>query len=147
MTHKGKASHTQKATAKKKEAFLKAYAGNGNITKSCEIAGICRKTYYLWVDSDQAFVEALKVADEMFNDKIEAEIDRRAIEGIKKGVYYKGELVHTELEYSDTLLIFRAKARMPEKYKERSETNIRSDVPFIFNMNIQAPDKKEDDGL
>lgn len=36
---------------------------------------------------------------------------------------------------------------MPEKYKERSETNIRSDVPFIFNMNIQAPDKKEDDGL
>ena len=35
-----------------------------------------------------------------------------------KAVYHMGEVVGTEREYSDTLLIFLLKGAMPEKYHE-----------------------------
>ena len=56
---------------------------------------------------------------------IEDEMVRRATEGLRKPVLYKGKQVHIhgipqwEAEYSDTLILALAKAWMPEKYKER----------------------------
>lgn len=49
---------------------------------------------------------------------MEREAYRRAVDGVEKGVYYKGDRIATEHEYSDTLLIFMLKARAPEKYRE-----------------------------
>jgi hypothetical protein len=43
-----------------------------------------------------------------------SEATRRAVHGVEKGVYYRGELVATETEYSDTLLTTLLKARVPE---------------------------------
>ena len=51
-------------------------------------------------------------------DALEAEARRRAVEGVRKPVYYRGEIVGTVKEYSDTLLIFLMKGAMPEKYRE-----------------------------
>lgn len=66
---------------------------------------------------EAACVEALDAG----TDVLEDEAVRRASKGVRKGVYYKGDRVATELEYSDSLLQFLLKARRPEKYRERQE--------------------------
>ena len=120
----------QKRTALKRDVFLRLYAEKGNITKSCEAAEIGRQTYYDWMNEDSEFAGKFKIADQIFCDSLEAEMDRRAKEGIDKPIYYKGERVDTIKEYSDVLLIVRAKAKMPEKYRERSDTSISGKVTF-----------------
>ena len=50
-------------------------------------------------------------------EKLEAEVDRRAIEGIDHPVIYKGSITDTYKEYSDNLLMFRLKKLRPE-YRE-----------------------------
>ncbi len=49
---------------------------------------------------------------------LEAEARRRAVEGVRKPVYCRGEIVGTVKEYSDTLLIFLMKGARPEKYRD-----------------------------
>lgn len=55
---------------------------------------------------------------ELFADKLEAEMARRAIEGVDKPVFYKGEEVGTIREYSDQLAITLAKAVRPERFRD-----------------------------
>jgi hypothetical protein len=43
-----------------------------------------------------------------------SEATRRAVHGVEKGVYYRGTLVDTQIEYSDSLLTTLLKARVPE---------------------------------
>ena len=51
---------------------------------------------------------------------LEAEADRRAVEGVVKPLFYKGQRLPVEVrEYSDVLLMFRLKALRPEQYRER----------------------------
>jgi hypothetical protein len=50
---------------------------------------------------------------------------RRAHEGLRKPVWYKGKIVGYETEYSDTLLLAVPKANNPEKFRDRLErTNL-----------------------
>lgn len=65
---------------------------------------------------DEALAEALDVA--------EGEIYRRAVRGTVRKVFYKDQEIDRVREYSDTLLIFLAKAHRPEKYRETTNTNI-----------------------
>lgn len=55
---------------------------------------------------------------ELFADRLEEEMARRAIEGVEKPVFYKGEEVGTIREFSDTLAIALAKGVRPEKFRE-----------------------------
>lgn len=109
----------------KKRAFLAAFAETGNISLSCQAAGVRRSTYYEWTEHDGAFGVALAAAREAAIDKLEEEARRRAVEGVTRetGVYHNGKLIATEVEikYSDTLLIFLLKGLRPEKYRERMD--------------------------
>ena len=91
----------------KKRVFLQAYSRCGNITKD-----------------DPDYPELFAEAQEAAADYLEAEAWRRAAEGTEKGIYYKGKKVDIQKEYSDTLLIFLMKGIMPEKYRDRSYTEI-----------------------
>jgi hypothetical protein len=53
-----------------------------------------------------------------WQDTIESEITRRAITGIDRDIYYKGEWVATEKVYSDTLLVRLAEAKLPDFKKQ-----------------------------
>lgn len=103
----------------KKRAFLAALAEVGNITQAAEIAGIERKTHYVWMEKDENYAAAFKDAMEQAADRLEQEARRRAVEGVEKPVYQGGKKVGVVREYSDTLLIFLLKGARPEKYKER----------------------------
>ena len=118
----------------KKKAFLEAYAKLGNITKACEAHNIGRRTFYDWRDNDAQFKSDFAIADDTFNESLEAEMDRRGKEGYLEPVFYQGKEVSAVRKYSEVLLIVRAKAKMPEKYKDRGEQEHKGNVIVSLKM-------------
>ncbi|WPV66298.1 hypothetical protein [Chitinophaga sp. LS1] len=116
---KGEARTTEKI----QKDVLSAYEACGNITEACRKAKVARRTFYNWLDEtkegNQSFIEGFKSASKMSVGVLEDEAQRRAVKGVKKGVYYKGKRIAWVQEYSDTLLIVLLKAHAPEKYKDR----------------------------
>jgi hypothetical protein len=107
----------------KKRQYAAAMALLGTSVRACEAVGVNRGTPYTaqWRE-DTELQAALAVAQEMYGQVLEAEIDRRAVQGIWKPTgWYQGEPGGYIREYSDLLLIFRAKGLMPDKYKDRVE--------------------------
>ena len=51
-------------------------------------------------------------------DILEAEARRRAVTGVDKPVYYKGEVVGSITKYSDRLLMFLLRAHRPQKFRD-----------------------------
>ncbi len=96
-----------------------------NVSKACEAVGIERSTAYRLRESAEDFREAWEDALETACDALELEARRRAEEGVKKTVFYKGCAIAEEREYSDTLMIFLLKAHRPEKYRERFDVEIK----------------------
>ena len=47
----------------------------------------------------------MAIAEQEYVEKLEAEVNRRAIEGIDHPVIYKGSITDTYKEYRDNLLI------------------------------------------
>src|SRR5690348_12157480 len=64
--------------------------------------------------ADPEFAQRWKEADDLAVERMEAEADRRAVEGVVKTHFYQGQECGQVREYSDSLLIFRLKARRPE---------------------------------
>lgn len=100
------------------DIFLAEYAVHGNMTAGCNKAGVNRSTVYDWLEKDETFSLRYEQAKVAYCDRLRQEIDRRAVHGTLKPVYYQGEKVGAIREYSDTLLIFQAKAKMPE-YRDK----------------------------
>ena len=101
------------------DRFLDAFAQSGIVLGGCRAAGIHRNLVAYWSEHDlHDFAKRYEQAKAEANDRIRAEIHRRAIQGVKRqeAIYYKGEVVGSKelTEYSDILLIFLAKSRMPE---------------------------------
>lgn len=101
--------------------FLEEFAKSANVTAACRQARIARSTLYQWQEHDEAFGLRYGQAELEANDVIRAAIFRRAIVGVDKPVIHQGRMATdtrgaplTVKEYSDTLLIFLAKSRMPE---------------------------------
>lgn len=119
-------------TDPKKRAYIAQYAMTGNLGDAAACARISLKTGWNWRhdDKDTAFHGALAVAKGIACDRIEAEIRRRAIEGVDEPVFQGGRLVGTVRKFSDTLLIFMAKGAMPEKYRERFEHSGKDGAPI-----------------
>lgn len=106
-------------------AFLAAFAACGRVNEASRWAHISRNTHHDWLRSDPTYRPRFEKAIEANNQALEDEAIRRAVEGVRKPVMYKGKQVHVggvaqwESEYSDTLLQMALRARMPDKYKER----------------------------
>ncbi len=103
-------------------AFLRVLARRGNVTDACEAADIERSTAYDRRNNYPEFKALWEEAEKKAADFLESTAWKRATEGTEKPVWYKGEQVGTELEYSDGLLMFLLKGNKPEKFKERTET-------------------------
>jgi len=124
MTKKKETQKVSKLEAAKKarqKAFLEEYKQCATVTHAAKIALIARQRHYKWLDSDPAYAKAFEEAKIAATDALVAEARRRATQGVKEAVYYKGEVVGTIRKYSDSLLIFLMKGAMPEVYRERYE--------------------------
>lgn len=106
----------------KKRAYLVALALTGVKMRATSAAGVDRTLPFYWRQEDKPFRDAELEAIAMSSDVLEAEIHRRAVEGVVRATgWYKGKPGGLVREYSDLLLIFAAKGAMPDKYKDRLE--------------------------
>ena len=94
------------------------------MSRACEAVDISRFTAYAWRDNDQNFAAEWERAKEAGVDALEDEARRRAFEGTAKPVFHQGIQCGTIQEYSDTLTIFLLKGARPEKYRERTSTEL-----------------------
>lgn len=114
-----------KKTPEKYEKFLASLRKTGgNIARAARAEKIDRSTAYRWREEDKDFAARWDEAIQDGLDDLEEEARRRAYKGLRQAVYYKGEVVGYEYEYSDTLMIFLLKGGRPEKYKERHEVKL-----------------------
>lgn len=115
----------------KKAAFLSAYAECATVRRAAIAADVSNSSHYRWLEADAEYAAAFEVAERKSVKALEDEARRRAFEGCRRLKFdAKGNPLidpstgepYEELQYSDTLLIFLLKGAMPEKYRERFET-------------------------
>jgi hypothetical protein len=115
-------------TTEKDAFFFEEFARSANVTSACAMSGYARTSVYEWRRNDKAFAKRWELAENDATVNLEAEMYRRAVFGVTKTepILYKGKVVITKeiTEYSDTLAIFLAKARNPDKYRERIDVNV-----------------------
>ena len=119
-----KTGHYKKIRSPKKRAFLAALAHTGNITEAADIAHISRSAHYQWLEADPVYAAASKDAMEQAAQRLEAEARRRAVDGVEEPVFYQGKQCGVIKRYSDALLMFLLKGAKPDKYKERTSTEL-----------------------
>jgi hypothetical protein len=96
------AEHSDSDKAKAIAAFVE----KGNVSAACRAAGIGRRTWYDWLESDEAFAtRAIEAREEVVDELVE-----EAVQRAKDG--------------SDTLLIFLLKAYRRAEYGDRQVVTI-----------------------
>lgn len=103
----------------KKEPFLEQFKKYGTIVSAAKAVGISREVVYLWRREDHEFARSLDEINEEVTEKLEISAFQRAVEGIEKPIYYRGQRVGATREYSDALTMFLLKARNPQNYKDQ----------------------------
>jgi hypothetical protein len=141
-----KTGRYKKIRSPKKRAFLAAVARTGNVTISAEIADVARSAHYQWLEADPVYAAAFEDAMEQAAQRLEAEARRRAEEGVEEPVFYKGKKCGVIRKYSDTLLIFLMKGAMPDKYKERTSTELTGAGGKDLRVEFVSPEKPGEAG-
>lgn len=129
-----------------KEIFLTKLRKSPNVSAAARAAGYSRQWAYQIRASDPDFAAEWDDAIDESMDVAEGEIYRRAVRGVVKRVFYKGEEIDRVREYSDTLLMFMAKAYRPDKYKEtvRNEMTGKNGDPLPPQVVIYMPTNGRD---
>lgn len=105
---------------RKKAKFLRElYANGGFIERTIRDCKTSRRWFNETCNEDEEFAQTVDVVLNATNELIEQEVYRRAVTGNEKPLTHQGRLTgETVTEYSDNLLMFLAKARMPHKYRD-----------------------------
>lgn len=117
----GTTSSARKTRDDRYEKFIAEVGRLGNVTLAARSAGISRRNAYKLRDEDEAFrADWDDAVMEYVEGTLEAEADRRGVEGTVRPVFYQGNECGGVREFSDTLLMFRLKAMAPEKYRHEA---------------------------
>lgn len=149
-------------TNSRREVFLSELAKHGRVTAAADTAGLDRSHLYKRKNEDPGFAEQWATAIDRFADTLEEAARLRAVEGTDKGIYHQGELVATEKQYSDSLLLAMLRAKRKEygdKSKieltgadggalkvEESPTAIARSIAFALALGLRAQEKAKADG-
>lgn len=109
-----------KRNAKRDEKFFAVLAKGSPVGVACNAAGYSRRSVYEYRQGDELFAQRWQEADDAAVELMEAEADRRAIKGTLEPVFHQGTRCGSVRRYSDTLLIFRLKAKRPAVYRDRA---------------------------
>lgn len=116
-----------KVTDAEKRKFIEALCDTGNVTAACRHIGVQPPVMYRIRDREEVFKEAWDMALDEGADLLESEARRRAVEGVDRPVFQRGECVGYERQYSDQLLTRLLEAHKPEKYRHRAEQRVVED--------------------
>ncbi|MCC7304750.1 MAG: helix-turn-helix domain-containing protein [Alphaproteobacteria bacterium] len=121
-------------TPEKRAQFLEELINYPNITAACEKIGVSRRTVYNERNANAGFKKAWEEAMKLGIGALEDEAHRRAFKGVLKITKHG-----TYLEYSDTLAIFLLKAHDPERYKDRSHSEVEGKGNYTLNVVTGVP--------
>ncbi len=123
---------------RRQEAFLDAYRRHGIMGLACRESGVPVHTAESWDFHDRhGFKKRRALADRSALGVVEAEINRRAIEGVDHPVIHQGVITDTYKTYSDNLLMFRAKRLDPnyrDNYSDKQESGAPPVTQIIINL-------------
>ncbi len=108
-----------KFTARKRRKFIAKLKQTGNISGSAAAISISRRLAYNIREQNPKFARQWDEAVEYAADALEQEARRRAVDGVKQPVFYKGRRVASVRQYSDGLLTTLLKGNKPEKFADR----------------------------
>ena len=117
--------HAVPVTDEQLERFYAQLMRYPNVTLAFEASGVhaiqlLYTARYREPEVAKRWGEALRIGYEA----LEAEAYRRAYEGTEEPVFYQGQEVARVRRPSDVLMMFLLKGAMPEKYKDRSATEL-----------------------
>lgn len=114
-----------KPTEERKMKFLETLAVSGNITSAAACHGLTVNAINTAKRNDPKFAEAIEIAKAMALKELEDVARDRALHGIERDVWFKGEVVGKEIQYSDKLLMYLMQANDKERYgKSPSSTSV-----------------------
>lgn len=111
-------------------------------------AEVSRTSLYKWYREDDEFHAECDAAKEGGTDRIEDEALRRGNNGVRKAVYYQGDIVGYERVYSDNLLTRTLEARRPETWKRNTSVDVNATVGGVIqhqhsHLHLTADDLKK----
>lgn len=107
--------------AERKRAFVTLIADGLNFMEACEALHMDRSTAFRWRQSDPEFAQACRDALKVSIERLEAEAERRALNG------------------SDKLLMFLLERRAPDKYHIAQKHEHQGAVPVQVVSGVPQP--------
>jgi hypothetical protein len=107
-------------TAEKFGLFLEHLMESGSVVDAARLADLSVKSIRQFRRNNPKAQQAYEQALDIGTDAIEAELHRRAVQGIMEPVFYKGRRVNTVRKKSDVLLMFLLKSRRPHIYRDNA---------------------------
>lgn len=121
---KNRTGPKQKLNNRKFKQILEDIKLFGSTEGACAKNGIPRDTFYTALRQHPQAKEAYQMARDEANWRIEQEIARRGIQGVRQPVFYKGDIVGHIEQYSDKMLELLAKANLPERYSAKNTIDV-----------------------
>lgn len=124
----------------KKRAFIAAYAATVSVSAAAAAAKVPRTEHYRWLLTDEVYRNSWEQTQEEAAQTLEDEAVRRAKEGVKRPVLYKGAPVKTgrrilyEYDYSDTLLLALLKRFRPALYREHVTAEVTGSLELVERL-------------
>lgn len=125
-------------TSQQQARFLAAFGASASIVQASRWAKLNRGSHYNWMKEDPTYPARFEDAKNKAARTLEDEAVRRAHQGLRKAIYYKGKVVGHETEYSDTLMLALLKANAPEKFIDRTATTLSAPGGGPVNLNIKV---------
>lgn len=106
-----------------REEFLELLADGVTVIDAAEKVGRGRRDFYRLRTTDTEFAAEWRAAWAEGTDRLVAEAQRRAVDGVDEPVFHKGEIVGYVRRLDSTLLMFLIKQRDPS-FRENSRVEL-----------------------
>jgi hypothetical protein len=103
-------------TEEQKDNFLRFLEKTCNATEAARLVGKKAVAAAALRQKDPRFAADWTETENAMLDMLEAKVIQRAIKGVKRGRYYKGEKIGADRFFSDQLALFLLRARRPAIY-------------------------------
>ena len=100
----------------------------GDLLAAAKAVGVSLIFVNQWCKDDRVVNDRLTEAARVGAQGLVSAAIQRAVNGVEKAVYFKGEVVGHDRVYSDSLLTTLLKAKVPEFAKDSESTNVNVQV-------------------
>lgn len=125
------------ALTPKQRQFLVAFPGAITLKAAAKAVNIDIQTHYKWKHNSPAYAQCFESLNTYVVEAMEEEAKRRSLLGVEKNIYYQGEVVGTEVIFSDQLLMFMLRAAKPDTYRERTSMELTAPPP-VANSELRG---------